>query len=77
MRRNNTTTLTNGDTCIVMGELYYTVSGAMKMLNVGKNSIVNSVKDGTLEVFEHPSGNLFSRNALSAWIAKRTVKAGK
>ena len=50
---------------------------AMKALGVGKNAIVNGVKDGTLQVFRHPSGNLFSKAALNAWIMRRTSKLKK
>lgn len=71
------TQLCENDTRIVLDELYYTVSGAMKALGVGKNAIVNSIKDGTLQVFRHPSGNLFSKAALTAWILRRTSKTKK
>ena len=49
----------------------------MKALGVGKNAIVNGVKDGTLQVFRHPAGNLFSKAALNAWIMRRTSKLKK
>ncbi len=62
----------NKDTHIVLDELYYTVSGAMKKLGIGRNKIINSIKDGTLEVFRHPSGNLFSEGALINWVKKHT-----
>ncbi|MBR2863719.1 MAG: hypothetical protein IKB97_09280 [Bacteroidaceae bacterium] len=65
------------DTRIVLDELYYTVTGAMKKLNVGRNKIVNSVKDGTLTVFIHPSGNLFSEGSLLTWVKKHTVTMKK
>ena len=71
------TQLESADTRIVLDEIYYTTSGAMKVLGVGRNCIVNSIKDGTLEVFRHPSGNLFSKGALLNWIAKKTVKTRK
>ncbi len=63
------------DTRIVLDELYYTVSGAMKKLDIGRNKIVDSIKDGTLTVFRHPSGNLFSEGALFDWIKKHTFNA--
>lgn len=69
--------LCDRDTRVVLDELYYTVTGAMKALGVGKNAIVNGVKDGTLQVFRHPSGNLFSKAALNAWIMRRTSKLKK
>lgn len=65
------------DTRVVLDEIYYTISGAMKVLGVGKNTIVNSIKKGTLQVFRHPSGNLFSKESLGAWIKERTSKTGK
>lgn len=65
----------NKDTRIILGELYYTVSGAMKALDVGRNKIVNSIKDGTLAVLQHPSGNLFSEGALLDWVKKHTFNS--
>ena len=65
------------DTRIVLDELYYTVTGAMKKLGVGRNKIVNSVKDGSLTVLVHPSGNLFSEGALFAWVKKHTINMKK
>lgn len=65
--------LTSSDTRVVLDELYYTVTGAMKVLGVGKNAIVNGINDGTLKVFRHPSGNLFSKDALRSWVKSRTI----
>lgn len=65
------------DFIIILDELYYTISGAMKMLKVGKNTISNSVNDGTLIALDHPSGYLFSKGALFGWIKKRMLTGGK
>lgn len=62
---------------IVLDQIYYTISGAMKKLGVGKNVISNSVNDGTLTVFNHPSGYLFSEGALFGWIKNRTITGDK
>ena len=51
------------DTKIVLDELYYTVKGAMKKLNFGRNKILGFVDDGT--------------GALLACIKKHTVKGIK
>ena len=65
------------DFTIILDELYYTVSGAMKMLKVGKNTISNSVNDGTLIALDHPSGYLFSKGALFGWLKSRMLTGNK
>lgn len=47
----------------ILGDRYYTVAGAMKALNVGRQTIDTEVREGRLEVFHHPKGNLFSMSA--------------
>ena len=77
MNCKTTEIVTEKDTLIVNGELYYTVSGAMKKLLIGRNKVVNSIKDGTLAVLRHPAGNLFSESSLLEWVKKHTFRSGQ
>lgn len=65
------------DVKFVFDELYYTVSGAMKMMDCGRNKISDYIADGTLEVFRHPGGDLFSRASIRNWVEAHTVRAKK
>jgi len=77
MITQNNVKLEDKDVKFVLGELYYTVSGAMKMMDCGRNKISDYINDGTLEVFRHPGGDLFSPTALRNWVAFHTIKAKK
>ena len=79
MSRNqrNTEIIPGKDTRIIMDELYYTISGAMKKLDFGRNIILSHVKDGTLEVYKHGKEFLFSTGALFNCIQKHTIKNKK
>ena len=61
----------------VNDKLYYTTSGARKKMLCGKNTIVNSINDGSLEVFVHPIGNLFSQESIDRWVESRIINSGK
>ena len=53
------------DTKIVLDELYYTIKGAMKKLNFGRNKILGFVEDGSLETYVHGNGaDLFTVSKL-------------
>ena len=65
------------DTKIVLDELYYTITGAMKKLNFGRNKILAYVNDGTLETYVHGNEYLFSTGALMNCVKKHTVKGLK
>lgn len=65
------------DTKIVLDELYYTITGAMKKLNFGRNKILTYVNDGTLETYVHGNEYLFSTGALMNCVKKHTVKGLK
>lgn len=79
MRRSSTIdrTITEQDSIVILDDTYYKLSGAMKVLGVGRNSILNSIKDGTLEVLRHPSGYLFSKEALEGWISSHSLNRDK
>lgn len=67
--------LTDEDTRIVNDEMYFTMTGAMKKMNVGRNKILACVKNGEIEVFFHPTlGQLYSPAAISDWVRKLTRK---
>lgn len=67
--------LNENDTCIVNDELYYTLTGAMKKMKVGRNKILSSVKNKEIEVFFHPTkGWLYSPAAVAEWVRKLTHK---
>lgn len=76
-KERNTEIIPGKDTKIVMDELYYTISGAMKKLDFGRNLILNYVDDGSLEVFHHGKEYLFSPGALCACVRKHTTKGKK
>lgn len=65
------------DSKIILDELYYTISGAMKKLNFGRNLILSYVEDGSLEVYIHGKEFLFSTGALFNCIKKHTIKNKK
>lgn len=65
------------DTMIVMDELWYTTSGAMKMMKIGATTLSKEISTKMISVFRHPSGNLFSPDAIRTWIANKTIKARK
>lgn len=72
---NNEIKLETGDTMIVMDDLYYTVSGAAKMMGIGLTKLSKEVNNGNIEVFFHPVRNLFSKKAIQDWIASKTIKS--
>ena len=67
-------TIQEDDKVYVDGEMYYTLKGAMDRMLVGRNTVLNSIKDGTLEVFIHPIGKLFHPDAIREWVRLHTIK---
>lgn len=49
----------------------------MKMMDCGRNKISDYIADGTLEVFRHPGGDLFSRASIRNWVVAHTFRAKK
>lgn len=77
MKERDTEIIPGKDTKVVMDELYYTISGAMKKLNFGRNLILAHVNDGSLEVYRHGREFLFSTGALFACVRKHTTREKK
>ena len=65
--------LDENDIKYILGELYYTVSGTMKLIDCGRNKISDYIADGSLEVFRHPGGDLFSPASLEEWRLRHTL----
>lgn len=65
------------DQRIVMDQVFYTTEGAMKVIGIGRTALSREIKEKRISVFRHPSGNLFSKESLNAWILNRTSKARK
>lgn len=67
--------LNDNDTRIVNDDLYYTITGAMKKMNAGRNKVLACVSRGEIEVFFHPTlGQLFSPAAIADWVRSLTHK---
>lgn len=67
--------LNDNDTRIVNDDLYYTLTGAMKKMNAGRNKVLALVNNGDIEVFFHPTlGWLFSESAIADWVRNLTHK---
>lgn len=75
MQQTNAVELSPEDFCFVNEEFFYTRSGAMKTMLVKSTTLSKEVRDGNIEVFKHPIGDLFSKPAISAWMIKRTKRA--
>lgn len=75
MNQQEATTSTHRESVVILGELYYTVYGAAKTLKIGRNSLLNAVKNGEITHLDHPTGYLFSEGDLFGWLQKRTVKS--
>lgn len=67
--------LTDNDTRIVDDNMYYTTTGAMKKMSLGRNKLLALVNNGEIEVFFHPTlGWLYSPASISNWVRKLTRK---
>lgn len=62
------------DQRVVLDQVFYTTEGAMKVIGIGRTALSREIKEKRISVFKHPSGNLFSKEALNAWIINRTSK---
>ena len=60
------------DTVIFMDDEYYTTSGVLKVMGIGKTTLSNEIKNKKIEVFKHPNGNLFTKDAVHEWKRNRT-----
>ncbi len=70
--------LNDNDTRIVNDDLYYTITGAMKKMNAGRNKVLACVSKGEIEVLFHPTlGQLFSPAAIADWVRSLTHKGKK
>lgn len=65
--------LDENDITFFLGEMYYTVSGAMKMIGCGRNKITDYIADGTLEVLKLPAGDAFSPDSIRNWGIMHTI----
>lgn len=74
---NQSQTITEEDIRTVMDEVFYTSSGAMKMMGIGRTCLSSEIKKRNIAVFKHPECDLFSKEAIKAWMINRTVKAKK
>ena len=67
--------LNDNDTRIVNDDMYYTLTGAMKKMNAGRNKVLACVNKGEIVVFFHPTlGQLFSPAAIADWVRNLTHK---
>ncbi|MCQ2096801.1 MAG: hypothetical protein MJY87_02520 [Fibrobacter sp.] len=65
------------DIRVVMDEPYYTRSGAIKVMGVKSTCLSKEIREKRISVFRHPAGDLFSKDAIQAWIINRTSRARK
>lgn len=75
MQQSKTVELSPEDFCFVNEEFFYTRSGAMKAMLIKSTTLSKEIRDGYIEVFKHPIGDLFSKTAINAWMIKRTKRA--
>lgn len=68
---------TNNGIMIVMDKPYFTRSGAMAMMGIKSTALSREIKEKRISVFKHPVCDLFSREAIEAWILNRTQRAKK
>ena len=61
------------DVVFFLDKMYYTVTGAQKMMNCGRNKISDYIADGTLEVLKLESGDAFSPEAIRNWGILHTI----
>ena len=65
------------DVMVVMDEPFYTAAGAMKLMGIGRTCLSREIREKRIAVFKHPVCDLFSKEAISAWILGRTTKVKK
>lgn len=61
-------------TVIFLDEEYFTTVGVLEVMGVGKTTLSKEIKDGKIEVFDHPHGHLFHPAAVTKWKEKRTKR---
>lgn len=60
------------DTVIFLDEEHYTTIGVLNVTKIGKTTLSKEIKEGRMEVFRHPDGNLFTKDAVRKWKISRT-----
>ena len=59
-----------------MDKVFYTQSGALKVMKIKRSTFFKDIKNGLLTVFKHPAaGDLVSEEAIAAWEIHRTKYA--
>ena len=65
------------DTVTFLDDEWYTTIGVLKVMCVCKATLSNEIKNKKIEVFRHPNGNLFSKDAVNEWRLNRTSSTKK
>lgn len=58
-------------------QVYYTRSGAMKLMRIGSTTMTTEINKENITVIKHPAGDLFTKQSINEWIEKKTIKARK
>lgn len=65
------------DTVVFIDDEYYTTTGALKAMGVGKTTLSKEIREGNIEYLDHPRGHLYSKGAILAWLQRRTKRNRK
>ena len=65
------------DTVIFLDDEYYTTTGALKVMGVGKTTLSKEISEDNIEVLYHPKGHLFSKGAILNWLKRRSRRPTK
>lgn len=65
------------DTVIYLDEEYYTTTGALKAMGIGKTTLSKEIREDNIEFLNHPRGHLYSKGAVFAWLQRRTKRIRK
>lgn len=61
-------------TVIYLDDEYYTTIGAMDAMGVKQTTLSKEIRDNNIEPKIHPGGYLFSKDAVEAWLDRRTKR---
>lgn len=59
------------DTVVFMDDEYYTTTGALKVMGIGRTTLSKEIRENNIETKRHPKGYLFKREAIKAWLDRR------
>lgn len=59
------------DKVIFMDDEYYTTTGALKAMGIGRTTLSKEIRENNIEPEKHPKGYLFKKEAIESWLHRR------